>query len=96
MPAYIIFLREGAVRDAEAFAAYRNSNREGPRDPNLTPLVVYGALEALEGDAPDGVVVLQFPSVADAKAWYGSPVYQAAIPHRQRAADYRAFIVEGL
>jgi uncharacterized protein (DUF1330 family) len=96
VPAYMIFLREGAVRDAEALAAYRNSNRDAPRDPNLKPLVVYGALEALEGEAPDGVVVLQFPSVEDAKAWYNSPGYQAAIPLRQRAAEYRAFIVEGL
>ena len=96
MPAYMIFLREGAVRDAEALATYRNANRDAPRDPNLQPLVVYGALEALEGEAPDGVVVLQFPSVDDAKAWYHSPGYQAAIPHRQKAAEYRAFIVEGL
>jgi uncharacterized protein (DUF1330 family) len=96
VPAYMIFLREGVVRDADAFATYRNANRDAPRDPNLKPLVVYGALEALEGEAPDGVVVLQFPSDADAKTWYNSPGYQAAIPHRQRAADYRAFIVEGL
>jgi uncharacterized protein (DUF1330 family) len=96
VPAYIIFLRESAVRDTAAFETYRSSNRDGPRDPNLKPLVVYGALEALEGEAPDGVVMLQFPTVADARAWYGSPGYQAAIPHRQRAADYRAFIVEGL
>lgn len=96
MPAYMIFLREGAVRDAEALATYRDSNGAAPRDPNLKPLVVYGALEALEGEAPDGVVVLQFPSVEDARSWYNSPGYQAAIPHRQKAADYRAFIVEGL
>ena len=62
----------------------------------LTPLVVYGALEALEGDAPDGVVILRFPTVEDARAWYNSPAYQAAVAYRKKGADYRAFIVEGL
>jgi uncharacterized protein (DUF1330 family) len=53
-------------------------------------------METLEGESPDGVVVLQFPTVEDAKAWYHSPAYQAAVPHRQKGADYRAFIVQGL
>jgi uncharacterized protein (DUF1330 family) len=77
---------------------YRARNRQAPVDPKLQlkPLVVYGKMEALEGKAPDGIILLQFPTVADAKAWYNSPDYQAAIPHRLNAADYRAVIVEGL
>jgi uncharacterized protein (DUF1330 family) len=71
-------------------------NREAPRDPNLTPLIVYGATEALEGKAPDGIILLQFPTVEDAKAWYSSPHYQAAIPHRKKGADYRVMIVQGV
>lgn len=96
MAAYILFLREGAVRDANEMALYSQKNREIPRDPNLTPLIVYGAMEALEGEAPDGVVLLKFPTVAEAKAWYESPAYQAAAVHRRNGADYRAVIVEGL
>ena len=98
MPAYIIFLREGPIRDQAEMDKYRNRNRQGPVDPALQmkPLVVYGKMEALEGQAPDGIVMLQFPSVVEAKAWYNSPDYQAAIPHRLKAADYRAVIVEGL
>ena len=96
MPAYVIFTRESAIRDQSEMEIYSRMNREGPPDPKLTPLVVYGALESLEGDAPDGVVMLQFPTVEDARAWYYSPAYQAAIAHRKKAADYRAFIVEGL
>jgi uncharacterized protein (DUF1330 family) len=95
MPAYMLFIREGAVRDAKELATYSRMNRDSPPDPKLTPLVVYGSIEAVEGVAPDGVVLLQFPTVADAKAWYHSPAYQAAIPHRQKAADYRAMIMEG-
>jgi uncharacterized protein (DUF1330 family) len=77
---------------------YRNRNRGAPPDPKLQlkPLVVYGALEPLEGKAPDGIVMLEFPTVEAAKAWYNSPEYQAAVPHRLKAADYRAVIVQGL
>ena len=96
MPAYMIFIRESTVRDQTAMDSYRQMNRDEPRDPKLKPLVVYGALETLEGPRADGVVVLEFPTVEDAKAWYNSPAYQAAIPHRQKAADYRAILVQGV
>jgi uncharacterized protein (DUF1330 family) len=95
MPAYVLFIREGAVHTQSEMDIYRAMNRDKPTDPKLTPLVVYGAIEALEGKAPDGLVMLQFPTVEDAKAWYNSPAYQAAVPHRTKAADYRAFIVQG-
>ena len=95
MPAYVIFWREDPVRDPDEMAKYQNSTRSDPRQYHLKPLVVYGKSEAIEGDAPDGVVVLEFPTVEDAKAWYYSPDYQAAAVHRKNAADYRAVIVEG-
>jgi uncharacterized protein (DUF1330 family) len=95
MPAYVLFIRESAIRNQSEMDIYRNMNRDKPPDPKLTPLVIYGAIDALEGTAPDGVVILQFPTVEDAKAWYNSPAYQAAIPHRRKGADYRAFIVQG-
>jgi uncharacterized protein (DUF1330 family) len=96
MAAYVLCIREGAVRDADAMATYARINRENPRDPKLTPLVVYGATEALEGEAPDGMVLLQFPTIEDARAWYMSPGYQAAIPHRKQGAHYRVMLVQGL
>ncbi len=97
MPAYVIVLRESPVRDPAELAEYQRLNREN-RDPSspLEPVVVYGRIEALEGEAPDGVVVLRFPTVEDARAWYDSPAYQAALPHRLKAADHRVLIVEGL
>jgi uncharacterized protein (DUF1330 family) len=96
MTAYVLCIREEAVREPTEIAKYSAMNRAAPRDPNLKPLVVYGATEALEGDAPDGIVLLQFPTAANAKAWYNSPEYQAAIPHRKKGADYRVMIVQGL
>lgn len=96
MSAYLIVFREGPIRDPSAMDTYRGMNRGNPPQPSPTPLVVYGAIDALEGAPPDGVVVLQFPTVEDARAWYHSPAYQAALPHRQKAADHRAIIVQGL
>lgn len=96
MPAYIIVTREGPIRDQAAYDTYSKMNRESPRDPNLTPLVIYGAVDGLEGAAPDGVVMMKFPTMEAAQAWYNSPAYQASLPYRKKAADYRAFIVEGL
>ncbi|TAL02784.1 MAG: DUF1330 domain-containing protein [Rhodospirillaceae bacterium] len=96
MPAYMIFIREEPVRDPAEMEMYRKKNAGGASVFKLKPLVVYGAIEAVEGKAPDGVVVLEFPTVEEARAWYNSPAYQAAIPHRKKAADYRAIIVEGM
>lgn len=96
MPAYILFIREKPIRDQEAMATYSSMSRNNPRDPKMVPLVVYGATEAVEGEAPDGMVILQFPTVDDAKNWYYSPAYQAATQHRLKGADYRVMIVQGL
>jgi uncharacterized protein (DUF1330 family) len=95
MSAYLIFIRENAVTDMEALAKYQGHNRAHPAPIPATPLIVYGKMEALEGEAPDGMVVLQFPDADTARAWYESDEYQAGIPLRKAAADYRAILVEG-
>ena len=100
MPAYMIFTREGPVFDQAEMDAYSASNRAQAgafvQKFGLKPLAVYGAMETMEGDAPDGVIILQFPTADDARAWYDSPEYQAAAEHRKKGANYRAVLVEGL
>mgnify|MGYP003437507076 CR=1 FL=1 len=100
MPAYIVFIREEPVADSDASAAYSASNRANAglfvEQFGLKPLAVYGTQQVLEGEEADGVVLLQFPTMAQAQAWYDSPEYQAAIPARMKAAPYRAIMVEGL
>jgi uncharacterized protein (DUF1330 family) len=96
MPAYVLFIRESQIHNASEMEIYQRMAREIPPHPKLAALAAYGEVEALEGSPPDGVVLLQFPTVEDAKDWYHSPAYQAAVPHRQKGADYRAFIVQGL
>lgn len=96
MAAYMIIVRRGAIRDEAAMAEYQRRTRALPPTAHVVPLAVYGDIIALEGDAPDGAIVLEFPTIKDAQAWYQSPDYQAAIPYRQQAADYDMFIVNGL
>ncbi|GGB87409.1 hypothetical protein GCM10011494_02200 [Novosphingobium endophyticum] len=96
MPAYLIVLRTEPVRDEAAMVEYQRKTRETAPTVPLKPLVVHGTTIPLEGEAPDGVVMIEFASVEDAKAWYNSPDYQAALPHRLKAAGYQTFIVEGL
>jgi len=96
MPAYVILIRDNPPHDLAEMAAYGRKVAENPPPASLKPLVLYGAMEALEGKVPDGAVVLEFPTVEDARKWYYSPTYQAAAAHRKKGADYRAFIVQGL
>jgi uncharacterized protein (DUF1330 family) len=96
MPAYLIVYRESAVRDPEAMQQYHQQAREMGGGFQLTPRVVEGAVIGLEGEPPEGVIMLEFPTVEDAQAWYQSPAYQAALPYRKMAADYRVIIAAGL
>jgi uncharacterized protein (DUF1330 family) len=41
-------------------------------------------------------VLVEFTSLAEAKAWYASPEYRTAREHRFKGADYRAILFESL
>ena len=96
MATYMIFIREGEVFDPAEMAAYQSANRKNIGQHELKPLVVYGDMETMEGDAPDGIVVVEFATAEDAKSWYYSPQYQSAAEHRKKAANYRVIMVEGV
>jgi uncharacterized protein (DUF1330 family) len=55
-----------------------------------------GKAQSLDGEAPQGVVVIAFDSVEQAHAWYDSPAYQAIKPIRLSAVKGRMFLVEGI
>jgi uncharacterized protein (DUF1330 family) len=91
--AYVVFIREGEITDPEAMAAYKAAGGASPA--GVKPLSVYGAMETIEGEPADGMVILQFPSVRAARDWYNDD-YGERAKLRQKAAPYRGFIVEGL
>ena len=56
-----------------------------------------GEVEALEGSwSPKRVVILEFPSVAQAKAWVNSEEYAPAKRLRQKASRSNMIVVEGV
>lgn len=95
MSAYVIFVRD-RITDPAEFSNYEQRAPAASVGHPVTPLAFYGALDTLEGPRVDGAVVLSFPTVADARAWYESPLYQEALTHRLKGAEYRVFIVEGI
>jgi uncharacterized protein (DUF1330 family) len=57
--------------------------------------VSYGHHEVVEVPEIEGVVILEFPTIEAAKAWYDSPAYRGTRASLQRA-EYRAVIVQGV
>jgi uncharacterized protein (DUF1330 family) len=55
------------------------------------------AAETIEGTPPGPVtVIVKFESTEAAKAWYGSPEYQAALPKRLTATEGFAVIAQSM
>ncbi len=52
--------------------------------------------EVKEGSWPGHVVVIGFPDIAQARAWWGSPAYQEIAPLRSRHIDGDIILVEGV
>ncbi len=95
MPAYVI--AEIEVTDPAGFEEYRKVvpatiARYGGRY-----VVRGGAVVPLEGDwKPERLVVLEFPSLEQARRWYDREEYRAPQAMRFRCARTRGVIVEGV
>jgi uncharacterized protein (DUF1330 family) len=95
MAAYIVFTRE-STRDTAELDTYSEKVGATLAGHPVDVLAAYGRHEVIEGPEVEGVVILEFPSFEEAKAWYDSPAYREVREHRFRGAEYRAVIVEGL
>jgi uncharacterized protein (DUF1330 family) len=94
MTAYIVNLR-GRIKGAQEIETYKKKATAADSS-KLKVLVLMGKLDTLEGAPFESVVILEFPTVEDAKARYKSPEYQAALKHRLKGADYQSFVVQGV
>ena len=54
-----------------------------------------GKVASLEGEPTKRIVMIEFPSMEQAQAWYDSPAYRELRPIRHKSAKSRVFIVEG-
>jgi uncharacterized protein (DUF1330 family) len=95
MPAYMIALNR-SVHDRQKLEAYWKAAGPTFEGRGAKFLSIYTALAPLElMGSLEGVVLIEFPDVAAAKAWYESPAYQKAKQHRDGAADTEFFIIDG-
>lgn len=95
MSAYVVFVRD-RINDPEEMKTYAQMAPLARPGHDMKSLAFYGPIKTLEGPTVDGSVIIEFPSMEAAQAWYNSPLYQDALVHRLKGAEYRVFIVEGV
>ena len=94
MPAYIVV--EVEVEDPVRYEDYKKMVPPSLAAYGGRFLVRGGQVENLEGDwAPKRLVMVEFPSVDQAKAWWSSAEYAEAKALRQATAKTQMIVVEG-
>jgi uncharacterized protein (DUF1330 family) len=94
MPAYII--ADITISDPDRYAEYRAQVPATVAKHGGRFIVRGGAHERLEGDwQPGRLVVIEFPDMAAARAWYRSQEYGPLVKLRQSASSGSVVLVEG-
>jgi uncharacterized protein (DUF1330 family) len=95
MAAYIVVQVD--VKDPNRYADYRAMVVPTLAQYGGRFIVRGGKTETLEGDwAPKRFVVVEFPSVDQAKAWWASPEYAEAKALRQATSETQMIVAEGV
>jgi uncharacterized protein (DUF1330 family) len=94
MPAYLI--AEIEVTDLAAYEDYKKLTPAAIARYGGRFLVRGGKVEGREGNwSPQRLIVVEFPTMERARAFYDSPEYAPALAIRKRAARSRLLLVEG-
>ena len=94
MSAYVI--AEVNVTDPDLFGEYRKLVPATLEKYGGRFVVRGGATETKEGGwSPARIVVLEFPSMDQARKWYHSPEYKPLLEMRLKAAASKMIMVEG-
>lgn len=94
MAGYVI--AEVEVTDPATYEDYRKQVPATVAQYGGKFLVRGGATETKEGGwQPKRLVILEFPSMEQARKWYHSPEYAPALALRLKAARSRVLLVEG-
>ena len=94
MSAYII--SDLSARDPDSLQIYRARAAASIAHYGGRYISRGGAIETLEGDwRPEMIVVVEFPSMEQARAWYRSPEYATALAVRDKALARDLILVDG-
>jgi uncharacterized protein (DUF1330 family) len=95
VPAYVI--NDMEITDPLRFEDYKRLSPPTVAAYGGRFLARGGEVTALEGDwQPKRLVMLEFPSMAQAQAWLNSPEYAPARRLRQLSAKSRMVVIEGM
>ena len=95
MAAYVVVQVD--VKDPERYADYRTMVPPTLAKYGGRFIVRGGKTETLEGDwLPNRFVVVEFPSLEQAKAWWASPEYAEAKALRQATSETQMIVAEGI
>ena len=95
MPAYII--AEVSIHNPLEYEDYKKLTPQSLKAFDGKFIVRGGKTETMEGDwNPERVVVIEFPTVQQAKAWWNSEGYAPAKALRQRTAHTKMILVPGV
>jgi uncharacterized protein (DUF1330 family) len=95
MPAYVI--SEVEVLDETVDDVYRALAAASITNYGGRYLVRGAEAEVVEGTPTTRrIVVVEFPSIEQARNWYSSPAYAEALKLRETALDRRLIFVEGI
>lgn len=95
MPAYVV--NDMEITDPVVFERYRALSPATVALYGGRFLARGGATQVLEGDwSPRRLVILEFPSAEQARAWIDSPEYAPARALRQASARSNLILTEGI
>ena len=95
MPAYLVVHVD--VHDPERYEEYKALAPPSIRAYGGRYLTRGGATEVLDGDCtPKRLVLLEFPTMDQARAFYGSPEYAEALALRHATATSSVVLLDGL
>ncbi len=94
MPAYLI--NDMEVTDPDVLEEYKKLSPATVQQFGGRFLARGGELDVLEGEwRPKRLVIIEFPSLAQARAWANSAEYAPAKQIRQRASRSNIIVVDG-
>jgi uncharacterized protein (DUF1330 family) len=93
MTAYVIY--EAMITDTAQYELYKTAAAASVTAAGGRYIARGGEVESFEGATPARVVIVEFPDLATATAWYRSEQYIEARALRERACDARMFVVDG-
>ena len=95
MTAYVI--SDVVFLDQEAVDAYRTRAAASIAQYGGRYIVRGGAIERLEGAwDPKIIIIVAFPDMETARAWYRSPEYAGALQFRDQAISRSLILVDGV